>query len=64
MDEGLSRSVEGVKAGDLPAALTRYETARRERTARVQMGSRGNEWLKEGGNADWVYGFDAWGIAI
>jgi salicylate hydroxylase len=25
----------------------------------VQIGSRGNEWLKEGGNADWVYAYDA-----
>lgn len=37
-----------------------YEQARRERTARVQLSSRGNEWLKAGGNADWLYGYDAW----
>jgi len=43
----------------VPAALKRYENARKERTARVQLGSRGNEWLKQGGNADWVYGYAA-----
>ena len=44
----------------VPKALTAYEVARKPRTSRVQEGSRGNEWLKEGGNADWVYGYDAW----
>ena len=46
------------------AALQRYETARRERTARIQLASRGNEWMKGPGNADWVYGYDAWQVAI
>ena len=31
---------------DVGLALKRYEGARKERTARVQIGSRGNEWLK------------------
>jgi salicylate hydroxylase len=42
-----------------PDALQRYEDARRERTARIQLGSRGNQWMKGPGNADWVYGYDA-----
>lgn len=46
------------------AALARYEEARRERTARIQIGSRGNQWMKGQGNADWVYGYDAWGVAL
>ncbi|WP_176451798.1 FAD-dependent monooxygenase [Enemella dayhoffiae] len=45
---------------DAPEALQRYQLARLERTARIQVGSRGNAWLREGGNADWVYGYDAW----
>jgi len=60
----LGRSLEGVDAAGLPAAFSRYEGARKERTARVQLGSRGNEWLKEGGNADWVYGYDAWTVKL
>jgi salicylate hydroxylase len=60
----LGRALKGVTAADVPAALKRYEDARRERTARVQIGSRGNEWLKEGGNADWVYGYDAWSTPV
>ncbi|RZS81283.1 FAD-dependent monooxygenase [Pigmentiphaga kullae] len=50
---------------DAPAqALKRYEAARHDRTARVQIGSRGNNWLKEGGNADWVYEYNAWTVPL
>lgn len=47
-----------------PDGLRRYESLRRERTAQIQVGSRGNEWLKAGGNADWVYDYDAWAIDV
>lgn len=47
---------------DLPAAFRRYEALRRERTAKLQLGSRGNAWLKQAGDADWVYGYDAWNV--
>jgi salicylate hydroxylase len=60
----LARAFEGVERDAIPAALQRYEAARRERTARIQIGSRGNEWLREGGNADWVYGYDAWTVSL
>lgn len=60
----LARSLDGARAADVPAAFQRYEAARKERTARVQRGSLANEWLKEGGNADWVYGYDAWAAAL
>lgn len=55
----LGRALENVDETTIEGALKRYERARSERTARVQIGSRGNEWLKQGGNADWVYGYDA-----
>jgi salicylate hydroxylase len=55
----LGRTLAGVGDTDVPAALRRYESARKERTSRVQIASRGNEWLKQGGNADWVYGYAA-----
>jgi salicylate hydroxylase len=60
----LARTLEDVDRERIPAALKRYETARRERTARIQIGSRGNTWLREGGNADWVYGYDAWTVPL
>ena len=46
----------------VPAALARYENARRDRTARVQRGSLANEWLKKPENADWVYAYKAWNV--
>ncbi|MNR20267.1 6-hydroxynicotinate 3-monooxygenase precursor [compost metagenome] len=43
-------------------ALLAYQLARLQRTSQIQIGSRGNQWLKDGGNADWVYGYDAWAV--
>ena len=48
----------------ISAALGRYEAARRERTAKIQIGSRGNQWMRGPGNADWVYGYDAWSAPL
>ena len=45
-------------------ALQKYTRARQERTARIQIGSRGNQWMKTQGNADWVYGYDAWQVPL
>jgi salicylate hydroxylase len=56
----LGCTLQGVDETEIESALARYENTRKSRTARVQIGSRGNEWLKQGGNADWVYGYDAW----
>jgi salicylate hydroxylase len=49
---------------DVAAALQTYQALRLERSSKIQIGSRGNNWLREGGNADWVYGYDAWAIAL
>ena len=55
----LGRALKGVDVAGVASAFLNYENARKDRTARVQIGSRGNEWLKQGGNADWVYGYVA-----
>ncbi len=60
----LSRVLEGAGPQEIPAKFKHYEEARKDRTALVQRESRGNEWLKEGGNADWVYGYDAWTVPL
>jgi salicylate hydroxylase len=60
----LGRALAGVEEATIEKSLARYEHARKDRTARVQFGSRGNEWLKQGGNADWVYGYDATSVPI
>ena len=60
----LARSLASVDPSDAGAALTSYEAARLSRTSKVQIGSRGNEWLKEAGNGDWVYSYDAWSVPL
>ncbi len=60
----LSRCLAGTARAALPATLARYEQARRERTSRMQIASRENEWLRTGIDADWVYGYDAWRVAL
>lgn len=60
----LSRALEGISRSNIPQGLKCYETARKDRTARIQISSRGNEWLKEAGNANWVYGYDAWNVPL
>ena len=49
---------------DVAPALQRYAAARQARTAEIQIGSRGNQWLKTQGNADGVYGYDAWNVPL
>jgi salicylate hydroxylase len=45
-------------------AMRSYEKTRQERTAKIQIGSRGNQWMKTQGNADWVYAYDAWKVPL
>jgi salicylate hydroxylase len=49
---------------DVAPALQRYAAARQARTAEIQIGSRGNQWMKTQGNADGVYGYDAWAVGL
>jgi salicylate hydroxylase len=60
----LARALKGAGTADVAEALRRYEVARIPRTSWVQEGSLANEWLKQGGNADWVYGYDAWSVPL
>lgn len=60
----LARALEGATPASIPEALRSYEGARIPRTARVQEGSLANDWLKQGTNADWVYGYNAWATEL
>ncbi len=60
----LARALHGADLDTVPAALRRYENARMERTASIQRNSLANEWMKEQGNADWVYGYHAWEVEL
>ncbi|MDR6108142.1 2-polyprenyl-6-methoxyphenol hydroxylase-like FAD-dependent oxidoreductase [Acinetobacter baylyi] len=57
----LGRAFEGIRhKQQIKNALKIYEETRKQRTAQIQLGSRGNQWMKQQGNADWVYRYDAW----
>lgn len=61
----LGRALEGATDRvQAQRALQVYERTRQERTAKIQIGSRGNQWMKGQGNADWVYGYDAWNVPL
>ena len=61
----LARNLAAVTdAGQVSDALSNYERMRMERASQIQVGSRGNNWLRQGGNADWVYGYDAWKVPL
>ena len=49
---------------DVASVLQTYASLRQARTAEIQIGSRGNQWMKTQGNADGVYGYDAWGVPL
>lgn len=60
----LARFLDAAGGQGNPAALKRYEAARLDRTAKIQVASRGNNWLKDTSNADWVYDYDAWSVPV
>lgn len=60
----LARALGDATADKVTAAMRSYEDARRDRTAAIQAGSLANDWLRAGGNADWVYGYDAWSVPL
>jgi salicylate hydroxylase/6-hydroxynicotinate 3-monooxygenase len=60
----LARCIAAADGGDLAEAFRRYEATRRDRAARIQFGSRQNEWGKERMDPGWVYGYDAWTAPI
>ncbi|HEY4270344.1 MAG TPA: FAD-dependent monooxygenase [Galbitalea sp.] len=49
---------------DLPATFANYEAVRKPRTSRIQLGSRGNDWLRFPTDPHWVYGYDAWTASL
>jgi len=58
----------GISSDDVPRALATYEGLRRDRTARVQLGSRrqGAGWDSSGSqliDRRWIYEYDAWAEA-
>jgi salicylate hydroxylase len=60
----LSRLLRGASKDDIPDLFKKFETARKSRTDRVQIGSRANDWLRSGDDADWLFGYNAWNAPL
>ena len=45
-------------------AFRRFEDARRERASTIQATSHRNEFMRQPTDPDWVYGYDAWRVAL
>ena len=61
----LARCLEAIEGDDVEAALQRYEAHRKPRTSRIQAISSANTWLQKGeSDTSWLYGYDAWSVAI
>ncbi len=54
----LARSV--AANDDWEAAVAQYQRTRIGRASEIQLGSHRNDWLRQEGDPDWVYGYDAW----
>ena len=55
----LARCVERYGGGSPAESFALYERLRFERTSRILLGSRGNTWMRDGMDVDWLYGYDA-----
>ncbi len=60
----LARCLADPRLADQTSAFKAYQDARFDRASRIQIGSRGNAWLKDGNNGDWVYEYDAWNVPL
>ena len=56
----LARCLRGAGRTELGAAMRRYEASRKERTSRLQLTNRQNNWLRVKTDTDWVYDYDPW----
>jgi salicylate hydroxylase len=64
MEDGVMLARAIANGGDLGSALSKFETARKARTAEVQVISHGNTWMREATDPTWCYGYDAWSASL
>ena len=60
----LARALSEAGRTGVEGALASYQQARKPRADEIQQQSYDNKWLKVGGNADWVYTYDAWSAPL
>ena len=58
----LSRCLDESK--DIEQAFKQFENTRIERTSKIQITSRQNQWMSKRTDPDWVYGYDAWNTPL
>lgn len=66
MEDGvmLARCIDHFKGQDPQAIFRLYEAQRRERTTRVQMRSAGDDWMRFGEDAGWLFEYDVLRIPL
>jgi salicylate hydroxylase/6-hydroxynicotinate 3-monooxygenase len=60
----LARCLAAVDRDGIAAAFRRCEANRKDRTARIQKESSINVWMRTKPDTDWLYGYDAWNVAL
>ena len=60
----LSRCIQHYRGQDPAAIYKLYEAQRVERTSKVQLISQGNDWMRTGGDASWLLGYDVINIPL
>ena len=60
----LVRCIDHYRGEDAPAIFKLYEAQRLERTSKVQSISQGNDWMRTGGDASWLLGYDVINIPL
>lgn len=60
----LARCLQEAGRETLAAAFARYEASRKERTSRLQLTNRQNNWLRVKTDTDWVYDYDPWSAPL
>jgi salicylate hydroxylase/6-hydroxynicotinate 3-monooxygenase len=60
----LARCINEFKGEDWSHIFQRFENIRKPRTSEIQLASSANQWMQKATNPDWVYGYNAWDIAL
>lgn len=60
----LARCLEASGPDETPAAFQRFEALRKPRTSQLQLTSHQNKFMQQKTDPDWVYGYDAWKVAL
>jgi 6-hydroxynicotinate 3-monooxygenase len=62
----LGRCLMAVGFDDVGTALRLCEQNRKDRTTKIQLGAKQNQWMRTAGATDteWLYGYDAWTVPL